>query len=141
MRRRKPLHSLQRLAEFAADAASRDVGARLRALCVEEERLRQVDGFVGQYDGLALSTTPGLTVGALRGRRQFGQRLRDAAERQRDAVAGCERQYREQIERWRGARAEALALQRFNERLQDRMRERQERREQATLDEVARRRR
>ncbi|MCC7256919.1 MAG: flagellar FliJ family protein [Gammaproteobacteria bacterium] len=141
MRRRKSLHSLQRLAEFAADAASRDVGTRLRALRVEEERLRQVDGFIGQYDGLALATTPGLTIGSLKGRRDFGQRLRDAAGRQRQAVEDSEQRYREQVERWREARAQALALQRFNERIEERRRDRRERREQATLDDIARQRR
>ncbi len=141
MRHRKPLHSLQRLAEFAAAAASRDIGQRLRSLRAEEERLRQVDSFVGQYDRLSVSGTPGLTVGGLTGRRQFTTRLRDTAERQRQAVQECELRYRQQVERWREARAQARALQRFNGRLREREQEQRERREQALLDEVARRRR
>lgn len=141
MRRRKPLTSLQRLAEFAADAASRDVGARLRALRVEEERLRQVSGFVDHYDSLSVAGAPGLTVGGLKGRRQFSHRLRDAAGRQRQAVEESEQRYRQQVEKWHDARAQALALERFNERLRERERERRERHDQAVLDEVAQRRR
>lgn len=140
-RRRKPLSSLQRLAEFAADAASRDIGQRLRALRVEEERLHQVDGFLNQYDNLSLTGSPGLTVKALHARRQFTQRLRTAADQQRQTVVDSEQRYFQQIERWRDARAQALALQRFNERVREQQQEIRERHEQAVLDEMAQRRR
>lgn len=141
MRRRKPLTSLQRLAEFAADTASRDIGQRLRALRVEEERLRQVDGFLGQYDSLSLSHSAGLTVSTLRSRRQFTQRLHTAAEQQRQSVTDSEQRYFQQIERWRDARSQTLALQRFNERIREREQDIRDRHEQAVLDEVAQRRR
>lgn len=141
MRRRKSLNSLQRLAEFAADAASRGIGQRLGALRTEEERLRQVDGFLSQYDNLSGSATPGLTIGELRGRRQFASRLRSAADSQRQTVDECARRYREQVENWRGARAQVLALQRYNERMRELDNEARDRREQARLDEIARRQR
>jgi flagellar export protein FliJ len=141
MPRRKGLHAIQRLAEHAADAASRDVGQRLRALRAEEERLRQVNSFVEHYDELSVATAPGLTVGAMRGRRQFAARLRDAAERQRQVVEQQEGHYHQHVERWRGARAQALALQRFNDRIRQREQDKRERHEQAVLDEIARQRR
>lgn len=141
MRRRKGLHTIQRLAEHQADAASRDVGQRLRALRAEEERLRQVSSFLDHYDRLSTSAATGLTLGAMQGRRQFAARLRETAERQREVVAQQEAGYRQQVERWRSARAQALALQRFNERIRQQEHEQQERREQASLDEIAQRRR
>jgi flagellar export protein FliJ len=141
MRRRRPLHTLQRLAEHGADAASRDVGQRLRALRAEEERLRQVRGFLDHYEQLSVKGGEGLTVGRVQSRRQFAARLRDAAERQRQVVAEQETHYHGQMERWRAARAHALALQRFNERTRARELERRERREQSRLDEIALRRR
>jgi flagellar export protein FliJ len=141
MRRRKGLHTIQRLAEYRADSASRDVGTRLRALRAEEERLRQVNSFLRHYDELSVTSAPGMTASAMLGRRQFAGRLRDAAERQRQVVEQQEGHYQQQVERWRNARSEALALQRFNERIRHREHERQERREQARLDEIAQRRR
>jgi flagellar export protein FliJ len=141
MKRRKGLHTLQRLAEHRADAASRDVGVRLRALRAEEERLRQVEGYIRHYDQLSVTAGPGLTLGAMQGRRHFAARLRDAAERQRQVVSQQEDHYQQHVERWRGARAQALALQRFNERIRQHEHEQHERREQANLDEMAQRRR
>jgi flagellar export protein FliJ len=141
MRRRKSLHTIQRLAEHGADAASRDVGTRLRALRAEEERLRQVNGFLQHYDQLSVTASTGLTLGALQGRRQFAARLRDATDRQRQVVEQQEGHYQQQVERWRNARAQALALQRFNERVRQREHEQRERREQGRLDEIAQRRR
>lgn len=141
MRQRKPLTSLQRLAEFGADAASRDVGQRLRNLHAEEERLRQIDAYLQQYERLSTDATPGLTVAMITGRRQFASRLREAALRQRQLVAEEQARYQQQVDRWRSARAQALALQRYNERIRERLGEHRERQEQRLLDEVAQRRR
>lgn len=141
MRRRKPLDSLQRLAEFGADAASRDVGLRLRTLRAEEERLRQIDGYLQHYERISADGAAGLPLGMVTGRRQFAARLREAATRQRQLVAEEETRYQQQVDRWRGARAQALALQRFNERIRERDAELRERQEQRLLDEVAQRRR
>lgn len=140
MRRKRGLHAIQRLAEHGADAASRDVGARLRALRAEEERLRQVNSFVDHYERMSVAGGASLTLGAIQGRRQFAARLRDAADRQRQVVAEQEVHYQSQVERWRAARAQALALQRFNDRVRQREVEESERREQATLDEIGLRR-
>lgn len=141
MRQRKPLTSLQRLAEFGADAASRDVGQRLRSLSTEEERLRQIDSYLQQYERLSADGGSGLTVAMITGRRQFASRLREAAIRQRQVVAEEHSRYQQQVERWRGARAQALALQRYNERIRERIGEHRERLEQRLLDEIAQRRR
>jgi len=140
MRRKRGLHTIQRLAEYGADAASRDVGARLRALRAEEERLRQVSSFLDHYDRMSVTGDAKLTLGAMQGRRQFAGRLRDAADRQRQVVQEQEGHYNAQVDRWRAARAQALALQRFNDRVRQRELDLQERREQATLDEIGLRR-
>jgi flagellar export protein FliJ len=140
MRRKRGLHTIQRLAEYGADAASRDVGARLRALRAEEERLRQVSSFLDHYERMSVTGETSLTLGAVQGRRQFAARLRDAADRQRQVVREQEGHYEVQVDRWRAARAQALALQRFNDRVRQRELDVQERREQATLDEIGLRR-
>ncbi|MCC6581942.1 MAG: flagellar FliJ family protein [Phycisphaeraceae bacterium] len=141
MRRRKPLDSLQRLAEFDADAASREIGQRLAVLHAEEERLQQIDGYVQHYERLSADGSGSLTTAMITGRRQFTARLREAATRQRQLVAEEETRYRQQVERWREARAQALALQRFNERLREQADEHRARQEQRRLDEIAQRRR
>jgi flagellar export protein FliJ len=141
MRRRKGLHTIQRIAEYGADVASRDVGARLRTLRAEEERLRQVRAYLEHYDKMSVSGSPGLTLGTMQGRRQFAARLREAVERQAGVVEQQQVQYQQQVERWREARARALSLQRFNGRIRQREDEQRERREQATVDEIAQRRR
>jgi len=141
MGKARGLHTLQRLAEYGADAASREVGEKLRALRAEEERLRQVQGYLGHYDELLKNPAGPLAAGAMQGRRSFVARLRDATDRQQDVVAGAERSYRAQLEHWRDARAKALALQHFNERARMRAGERRERREQVRLDEIGMRRR
>ena len=139
--RRKGLRTIQRLAEHGADAAARDVGHRLRILRAEEERLRQVSSFLDHYDQMSVTAAAGLTINTMQGRRQFALRLREAADRQRQAVAEQENLYRQHVERWRGARSQALALQRFNERIRQREQDEKERREQARIDEIARQRR
>ena len=138
MRRRKPLDTLQRLAEHAADASSREVSQRLRTLMQEEQRLTQLAGYVSDYQKLAGKGTAGLTIGAIRGRRGFVERLTEAVNRQQQVVRTQEEQYRQHIERWRLARSRALGMQRFNERIRNEETERQERHEQAALDEMSR---
>jgi flagellar export protein FliJ len=141
MARKRPLLTLQRLAQYSADVAARGVGERLGALRAEEERLRQVQDFLDHYEQMSVTGATGLTVGGMLARRRFAARLRDAADRQGHVVTDQEFHYRAQIERWRIARADALALQRFNERTRSRELDRRDRREQARLDEIGQRRR
>lgn len=141
MRKKRELVTIQKLAEHGADAASREVGARLRALRAEEERLRQVTGFAEHYEQFSGSEAAGMTLGALQGRRQFAARLRIAADQQREVVRAEEGRYLGQVDRWRDARARALSLQRYNEHVRKAAREDGERREQSVLDEIALRRR
>lgn len=136
MGRRKSLRTLQRLAEYAADAASREVSQRLRALREEEQRLGQLNGYVADYERLATRGAADLTIGALRGRRGFVERLGEAIGRQQLVVRRHEEQYWRQIDRWRELHARARGLQRFNERVRHAALDRQERREQAALDEI-----
>jgi flagellar export protein FliJ len=135
MRKRGSLVSLQKLAEHAADAASRDIVDRLRALRAEEDRLGQLKGYLGDYTQL-LKDARGMNVSRLRGRRDFVERLNEAIGRQDDVVRDQENQYGQGVNRWRSARSRALALQRYGERLAAIETERRERREQAALDEV-----
>lgn len=136
MPRRKPLDSLQRLAAHAATAASREVAARLQVLRGEEARLAQIGTYAEQYETHSTAADAGLTVGTLLGRRQFAARLREAATHQKQVVAEETTRYRLQVERWREARAQTLALQRLNERLREREQEHEARVEQRTLDEI-----
>jgi flagellar export protein FliJ len=137
MRRKKPLNTLQRLAEHAAEASSREMAQRLRALRQEEQRLQQLNGYVSDYERLAGKGNAGLTIGAVRARRGFVERLNEAIGRQQELVRSHEDQYRQHVERWREARSRALGLQRFNERIRDEETDRRERREQAALDEIS----
>lgn len=136
MARHKPLDSLQRLAAHAASSASREVAARLQVLRGEEARLTQIGTYADQYE--AGSAVPGasLTVGTLLGRRRFAARLREAATHQQQVVTEETTRYRLQVERWREARAQSLALQRLNERLRRREEEHEARAEQRILDEI-----
>jgi flagellar FliJ protein len=137
MKKRRPLRALQRLAEHAADSASREVGERLRLLRAEEERLRQIGGYLDQYEQLSTRPDANCTLATLQGRRQFAARLREATQRQHEVVVQEEASYQRRVEYWREARARALALQRFNERLREQELERLARAEQHTLDEIA----
>lgn len=140
MARSRGLHTIQRLAEHGADVASREVGARLSALHVEEERLRQVQSYLDHYERLS-TTGAGLTVSTIQGRRQFAARLREAVVRQAQVVDEHRKLYLQHVERWRDARSRALSLQRFNERRRQRDIDRRQRLDQAALDEIALRRR
>lgn len=133
---RPTLDSLQQLAEFGADAASREVGERLRRLRGEEERLRQINDYVQHYERLATDTGRTQSVGMIADRRRFTARLREAARQQQLLVAEEERRYQQQLARWREARAQALSLQRFNERHREEADEQRARREQRRLDEI-----
>lgn len=141
MRRRKGLHSIQRIAEHGADTAARDVGNRLRSLQAEEERLRQVRAYLEHYERMSVTGAAGLTLGAMQGRRQFAARLRDAVDRQARVVEEHQAHYLQQVERWRDARSRSLSLQRFNQRIRQHETDRLERHEQANLDEIAQRQR
>lgn len=135
MRKRRSLDSLQKLAEYAADAASRDIVERLRALRAEEGRLGQLRGYLGDYSQL-LKDARGMNVSRLRGRRDFVEKLNVAIGRQDSVVHDHENKYSHDVERWRSARSKSLALQRYGERLAAAEAERRERREQTALDEV-----
>lgn len=137
---RPALDSLQRLAEFGADAASREVGQRLHRLRNEEERLHQINDYLQHYERLAANAGQALSVGMITDRRRFTDRLREAARQQQKLVVEEERRYQQQLARWREARAQALSLQRFNERRREEADEQLARREQRQLDEIGLRR-
>jgi flagellar FliJ protein len=130
------LATLERLAAFEATQAARLVAERQRGVVAEEERLRQLEGYLHDY--ARRDTTPGVTtVAALTATRRFLDRLREAAGRQREAV----RQAREQAEaaamRFRAARARREALARLRERAAAAAAGRRAQREQRRLDELA----
>lgn len=136
MARRNRLESLQRLAEFAEAESSRHLAERLRALDGEERRLAQIRTYLAEYAGQAGRDRRPMTLEELRGRRGFVERLRDAADAQQTLAERKRLEAEQQTARWRQARSRNLALQRFGERLEERERERQARREQARLDEI-----
>lgn len=141
MARRNRLHSLQRLAEFTEAENSRLLADQLRALDGEERRLTQIHSYLAEYADSTVRQSGTTTVGALRGQRNFVDRLREAAKAQTGAVEQQRQQVEQQTGRWRTARSRAAGLQRLAEKADQREEERRGRIEQARLDEVGSRQR
>ena len=136
MGRRKRLKSIEQVAEYAEAASARQLAERLRALNTEERRLEQLAGYLAEYEQQARGAQRATSLGALRSRRSFIERLRGAVTEQHGVVETQRCQAEQQTGQWRAARAHSLAMQRLGERVDQRERERRERREQATLDEI-----
>lgn len=130
------LQTLEQLAAFNETQASRQLAERLRALDTEDQRLRQLQGYVGEYaarraDGAATS------VAALTAGRRFVDRLQTAVRQQAEVVQRARQTVDQATAQWRAARARRLALARLREREAARLAERRDRRDQARLDELA----
>ena len=80
-----------------------------------------------------------MTIGGLRSSRGFLERLRSAVDDQRGAVETQRHQVEQQTQQWQAARARTRSLEKFGERLGQQDQDRRDRREQARLDEIARR--
>ena len=78
------------------------------------------------------------SIMAMRGQRQFVDRLRDAVKQQTETVATRREAAEQGISRWKQERSKRLAIQKFGERQQQELDRQKERRSQAQLDEIAR---
>jgi flagellar export protein FliJ len=136
MRRRNRMQSLERLAAHAEAEQARRLAERLRGLDTEERRLEQIRSYLADYAKAPTRGGPPLTISALQSQRGFMERLRNAVDQQRGTVDQQRQQAEQQATQWRGARARTLALKRLGERLDQQERQRQDRRDQARMDEV-----
>jgi flagellar protein FliJ len=136
MRKRTTLQTLQLLAEYAEAEHSRKLSEKMRTLTSEERRLGQITGYLAEYEQQGRGQQKPTFLGALRGRRNFVERLRGAVVEQHGLVELHRNQAEEHMSQWRAARARALAMQRLGERQAEQEQERLDRREQANLDEM-----
>ena len=138
MRRTHRLKSMQTLAKSAEAVTSREVANSRAALEQEKQRLAQLQGYLEEYRGLLSNPVKAIQVNMIRTRRDFVERLSAGIEHQKRLIAGLEQQLEQHINRWRSARSQSLALQRFGENQQEREDNRQARQQQRVLDEVGR---
>lgn len=138
MNRRRNIDMLRRLAETAEAETARAVADRRRRLETEDQRLGQLRNYLAEYRALSLEGN-GVSIGAVRARREFVARLQAGIEEQERVVTGLRQQVEADLGRWRDARTRSLALTRLGERIDDEATARDARREQAELDEIGRR--
>jgi flagellar FliJ protein len=136
MRHRDRLKTLQQLAAHAEAEAARHLGERQRALAAEEQRLRQIHGYLQDYERRTGTTGILTSVTALTSGRRFLDRLRDAVGQQQGVVENHRRLVEQQSGQWRAARAKRQALEKLGERRLEAETARREAREQRRLDEV-----
>lgn len=148
MAKRNRIETLQRLASHTEAENARRLAERLRALDTEERRLQQIRGYLAEY---AQSTgqkrgpasqdsagqSPAMTIGSLRSNRGFLERLRNAVDEQRGTVETQRLKVEQHTRQWQAARARTRSLGKLQDRLEQHEQERQDRREQARLDEMA----
>ncbi len=146
--KRGRIEVLQRLAGHTEAENARRLAERLRSLDTEERRLQQIRGYLAEY-GMASGqkrsalpegadrSPPAMTIASLRSNRGFLERLRNAVDEQRGTVEIQRHQVEQQTQNWRVARARTRSLEKFGERLLKQEQERQDRREQTRLDEIA----
>ncbi|NND54970.1 MAG: flagellar FliJ family protein [Gammaproteobacteria bacterium] len=142
MRKKRNLHSLETLAHGRESRWQRHVSGQLQSLQTEEQRLEQLHEYVSEYSSSAEQRAQvaraSQSILALRGQRQFVDRLRDAVQQQTETVASKRDAAQHGISRWKQERSKRLAIQKFSERQQQEADRLKERRDQAQLDEVGR---
>lgn len=147
MAKRDRIGTLQRLASHTEAESARRLADRLRTLDVEERRLQQIRSYLADYTGGvaggpaagigAKAATGAMTISSLRSNRGFLERLRNAVDEQRGTVEIQRRQVEQQTAHWRTARSRTRSLGLLGERQAEAERERQDRLEQAAMDELA----
>jgi len=139
MARKKPLASLQALAQGHEARWQRNLSAKLKALEVEQQRLEQLTRFAQEYDAKSADKLNSQSILAVRGRRQFVDRLRDAVGQQRKAVAVQQAAADRDLVNWQQARAKRRALDKYADRQVDDAARRRDRNAQRLLDEMGNR--
>jgi flagellar FliJ protein len=138
MTRKKGLQTIQALAESTETMHSRIVSEQRFALCAEERRLKQLEMYRTEYQAMSSRSEQGVCIHFVRGRRGFVQKLNEAIDNQRQVVSRAHEQFDTYLAHWREARAKALSLQKFADRIAAREDRRVERREQTELDDIGR---
>ena len=139
MAKRERVETLRRLASHTEAENARRLAERLRALDAEERRLLQIRVYLAEYAQPKGGRPDSMTIGSLRSSRGFLERLRSAVDDQRGAVETERHQVEQHTEQWRTARARTRSLEKLGERIARQDRDRRDQREQARLDEIARR--
>ena len=135
MRRNETLGTIRTLADRAEQESARALAERRARLENEEQRLVQLRSYMAEYGELS-GNASGVFIDTIRTRRAFVDRLRSGIEQQEKLLAGLHTQLEIDLQRWRDARSRALGLERFMERRQEEQDLRDNRKEQATLDEI-----
>jgi len=138
MTRKKGLKTIQTLAETAEATRSRVVSEQRSTLRQEESRLAQLEQYRSEYQTMSSRPEAGLSIHLVRSRRGFVQKLNEAIDNQRQVVLRANEQLDTDVGFWRDARAKALSLQKFADRMAAQEDRRDARREQAELDDIGR---
>ena len=138
MKQKKGLRTIQTLAESTETKHSRVVSRQRSTLREEEDRLAQLEQYHSEYQSLEHSPGVDSSIHFVRGRRNFVQKLNAAIESQRRLVAQLREQLDVCVMRWNDARAKALSLQKYAERMTTQENRRVTRREQTETDDMGR---
>ena len=139
MKRNKGLKTIRTLAESTESMRSRVVSGQRAALIEEERRLRQLEQYRSEYQKMSSRPEKNLGIHQLRGRRGFVEKLNEAIDNQRQVVMRAREKLDACTNEWNMARAKALSLQKFADRLATHEDRRIERREQGEQDDIGRR--
>ncbi len=138
MSRTKGLQTVQTLAKSTETMRSRVVSDQRHALREEQQRLEQLEQYRNEYQVMSSRPEQGVGIHFIRGRRGFVQKLNEAIDNQRQVIARASEQLEAYMVHWREARAKALSLEKFAERIEAEENRRVARREQAELDDIGR---
>ncbi len=138
MTRKKGLQTIQTLAESTETMSSRVVSDQRFALREEERRLEQLEQYRTEYQAMSNRSEQGVCIHFVRGRRGFVQKLNEAIDSQHQTVVRVREQLDTYMKHWRDARAKAMSLQKFADRVTAREDRRIECREQTELDDIGR---
>jgi flagellar FliJ protein len=141
MTNKKGLQTIQTLAESTETMRSRIVSDQRFALREEESRLEQLERYRTEYQSMSNNPEQGTCIHFVRGRRSFVQKLNEAIDNQRQVIVRKREQLDMVMVHWRDARAKALSLQKFAERIAAQEDQKMTRREQAELDDIGRKKR
>jgi len=132
----RSLKTIKTLADTAEAESSKEVSQRLAALNREEKRLVQLIEYLAGYEEKERAGREGQSITSIQSRRRFIERLREAISQQQQLVKNYRQLYEIEVDRWREARSHSLGLQKYVERIDQQQDLKQNRRDQARLDEI-----
>jgi len=138
MTRKKGLQTIQTLAESTEMMQSRIVLDQRSVVREEENRLEQLVQYQSEYHAMSSRPEQGVCIHFVRGRRSFVQKLNEAIDNQRQVVLRAHERLDTYMGQWRDARAKALSLQKFADRIAAQENLQVARREQTELDDIGR---